>query len=955
MPIRKFLQSSILNRLKLATAMLVISFVLIAVVLLGTYLQVHDDIGQVVQTQLQQTVENSRASRVLAQFFARQSSLEMTAFGQTDYLQTEGAELQQLLQQLQQGVSGKELREALLPLQLTFAGYLQQYRSVNELVGRRHNLDEAINLALLFMEEILAEKMIEAASQGESTDYFERLTMQLFGYRARLSEITMLNLGNAHQRLRSNSFVDPPPLPAVLDTLRLRLRTLILSAAPLDRLARHLLSQIEYCQHLMLRYHQEMIYLGQQMSELNQVADQLLAEMGKVDQQSSVVAQQVSEGVAQKVQVAGLIVLSLLVALAIALGLAHRNLFRKHIQQPLETIRQRLLRFQGGDYRSPLPLDREDEWGQIEEAFNQVLAGQLKSWSALQESERRYRNIFENASEGIFQSSLQGRLLNINPAMANILGYDSAEEALAVYTDLSTQLYVQPGFRKQLVDRLRVKGSIRSVEVRMRRRNGEIFWASLNGHLIKDEQGNELLVEGTLEDISTRRAAEESLRQLQRHLQNIIDSMPSILIGIDVNCQVTLWNKQAEQLCEIPSFEAKGRPLQQVFSLLAADSYLPQVMETLSNREPQRLEKLISETQGRQRYFNLLIYPLATTEASGAVIHIDEVTERVKMDEMIVQSEKMLSVGGLAAGMAHEINNPLAVILQNAQVLGQRLSPSLDKNRRTAEALGFGLEQLDEYVGQRGIKQMLQSITESGQRAAKIVENMLSFSRKSSSSLIPQSLADLVEQALVLAASDYDLKHKFDFRNISIVRDFAQVPAVPCEASQIQQVILNLLKNAAYVLGLKAVNPQIVLRIFQQDQMICLQVEDNGPGIDLETRKRIFEPFYTTKEVGSGTGLGLSVAYFIITENHRGRLTVASDDGEGSCFTLELPLPSNAAEARRFEGRSRLARISVIEGLTGGIYGCYFLEGLLRNQNRRAGQGASTAGGPDQSSLSGDS
>jgi PAS domain S-box-containing protein len=604
------------------------------------------------------------------------------------------------------------------------------------------------------------------------------------------------------------------------------------------------------------------------------------------------VAQQVSEGVAQKVQVAGLFVLTLLFVLAVGLGVAHRNLFRKHIQQPLETIRQRLLRFQGGDYCSPLPLNREDEWGQIEEVFNNMLADRLKSWSALQESERRYRNIFENAGEGIFQSSLQGRLLNINPAMANILGYDSADEALVAYTDLSTQLYVQPGFREQLVDRLRVKGSVRSVEVRMRRRNGEIFWASLNGHLIKDEQGNERLIEGTLEDISTRRAAEESLRQLQRHLQNIIDSMPSILIGIDVNCQVTLWNKQAEQLCKIPAFEAKGRPLQQVFSLLAADSYLPQVMETLRNREPQRLEKLISVAQGRQRYLNLLIYPLATTEASGAVIHIDEVTEQVKMDEMIVQSEKMLSVGGLAAGMAHEINNPLAVILQNAQVLGQRLSPALDKNRRTAEALGFGIEQLDEYVGQRGIKQMLQSVTESGQRAAKIVENMLSFSRKSSSRLIPQSLADLVEQALVLAASDYDLKHKFDFRNISIVRDFAPVPAVPCEASQIQQVILNLLKNAAYALGLKAADPQIVLRIFQQEQMVCLQVEDNGPGIDVETRKRIFEPFYTTKEVGSGTGLGLSVAYFIITENHRGRLTAASDDGQGSCFTLELPLPS---------------------------------------------------------------
>jgi signal transduction histidine kinase len=283
------------------------------------------------------------------------------------------------------------------------------------------------------------------------------------------------------------------------------------------------------------------------------------------------------------------------------------------------------------------------------------------------------------------------------------------------------------------------------------------------------------------------------------------------------------------------------------------------------------------------------VFPLSTTEASGAVIHIEETTERVQIEELMVQSEKMLSVGGLAAGMAHEINNPLAAVLQNAQVLSQRLSPLLEKNRKIAQDAGINMEQLEVYIQQRGIAQILQGITLAGQRAARIVENMLSFSRKSTSRFLPRSLQDLLEQTMELAASDYDLKHNYDFRAIEIVREYQQVPDVPCEASQIQQVMLNLLKNSAHALkGMS--DPHITLRIFPENHGVCLQVEDNGAGMDESVRRRVFEPFYTTKVVGAGTGLGLSVSYFIISENHQGSMSVASEPGKGSCFTILLPL-----------------------------------------------------------------
>ena len=890
MPESKPRETSIRSRLRYSSMATIAVFVVISLLLIGSFVQVRDKINEVVGPQLSQTLEHSRISREMAQFLARQKLLATTFYGDDKFLVAEGHEQQQLLATLTGSLNNQALRTVLAQLEGSFAEYLLHCRDVNELIAWRNRQGEAIGQTLSYLESVITELITAKKARGADFSSLQQLMSLVPSLRLSMLEIAKLNAEDKHQRLLYVSHTDSPPRSAELLSFSQQLKVLLTAEAPIDSFARHLNDQVAFYQHLMKRYQQELIHLGKTSTALNQQAAAILSEMARLDEQSTIAAQQIGGQVEQTISTTGLIVLTLMGVLILLLWWLHYNLFRKHIRQPMTTIQNRLIGFREGDYTSPMPLDRFDEWGEIESVFNDMLADLVKSWSSLQESERRYREIFYNASEGIFQSSLDNGFLEINPAMANILGYDSADEAIAELTDLAKQLYLQPGFRAQLIEKLRVAGNVKNVEARLVRRSGEVFWASINAHLVRDEAGNESFIEGTLEDVSTRRAAEESLRQLQRYLQNIIDSMPSILIGIDINCQVTLWNKQAEQLCDLSALHAKGQSLSQVFKLFSADLYLPSVMETLRTREPQRLLKLLSDQQGQQRYFNLLIYPLTTTEASGAVIHIDEVSERVKIEEVMVQSEKMLSVGGLAAGMAHEINNPLAAILQNAQVLRQRLSPALDKNCRIAEELGFTIEQLTSYVAQRGIAQMLQSITDSGQKAAKIVENMLTFSRKSCSNFIPRSLAYLVEQALVLAASDYDMKHKFDFRSVAISRDFAVVPNLPCDASQIQQVIFNLLKNTAHALGEQSDKPQIHLRIFQQEQMLVLQVEDNGPGISADLCKRIFEPFYTTKEVGTGTGLGLSVAYFIVTENHQGQLSVESEVGSGSCFTLSLPL-----------------------------------------------------------------
>jgi signal transduction histidine kinase len=321
---------------------------------------------------------------------------------------------------------------------------------------------------------------------------------------------------------------------------------------------------------------------------------------------------------------------------------------------------------------------------------------------------------------------------------------------------------------------------------------------------------------------------------------------------------------------------------------------MEKVLTAVQNRQVRKDTKVPLQIGRVTRLSDITIYPLITNGVEGAVIRVDDITERVRIEEMIIQSEKMLSVGGLAAGMAHEINNPLAGILQNVQVLGNRMKVGLPKNEEVAEACGTTMQCIEKYGEKRGLLSMVDMIMDAGQRAAKIVENMLSFSRKDQGYFESYRLSELIDRTIELAGSDYDLKKKYDFRQIRIIREYDEnLPEVFCEQGKIQQVFLNLFKNAAHAMvsikdGLRT--PCLTIRTHQENQMVCVEVEDNGVGMDEETRKRVFEPFFTTKEVGSGTGLGLSISYFIVTEEHGGDMMVESSPDQGAKFIVRLPV-----------------------------------------------------------------
>jgi PAS domain S-box-containing protein len=420
--------------------------------------------------------------------------------------------------------------------------------------------------------------------------------------------------------------------------------------------------------------------------------------------------------------------------------------------------------------------------------------------------------------------------------------------------------------------------------------DGTIKHIHIIGHNVFSESGELITRIGTVVDITERKRAEAEINSLKNYLSNIINSMPSILVGMDSTRTVTQWNRQAEAFTGIPAGEAIGKPMADLLP-----DFAPWIMTMgtdMDEHRPSSMEKLLIEKEGEHRFYDLMLYPILVDAVEGSVLRIEDVTERARIQEIMVQTEKMMSIGGLAAGMAHEINNPLGIITQAAQNIERRISLELPANRKASEELGLNLEGIRAYFDKRQISDAIASIRTASSRAAKIVANMLQFSRRADTTMEFTSLAQIVDEALELAASDYDLKKKYDFRGIEIIKDYQDMPQVRIVSVEIEQVILNLLKNAAQAMTANPPDrrPSITFRLRCEDRYAVLEMEDNGPGMTEDTRRRVFEPFFTTKEPGVGTGLGLSVSYMIVTQNHKGLMDVQSTPDRGTLVAVRLPI-----------------------------------------------------------------
>jgi PAS domain S-box-containing protein len=503
-------------------------------------------------------------------------------------------------------------------------------------------------------------------------------------------------------------------------------------------------------------------------------------------------------------------------------------------------------------------------------------------------SESGYRMLVENSCDIIFSLSPSGEFTFVSPALRTLLGYDNSAIVSHHFREFLHPDDVEAC--EAAVSASFATGELAEHTYRILHADGSWRWQTSKGAPHQDESGTRTFI-GIARDISDLQRAAERLEEFKQSLTAILDTLPSIIVTVDRLGCVELVNRRFELLSGIVARDAHGLQLEVLLPQFR--DQLRQVAEVIDHRIPVTHELIQHRSATACRYYSLHIYPLTSEDSGMAVIRIEDISEHVRIEEIMLQTEKMSIVGGLAAGMAHEINNPLGAIMQNAQNIERRVSPDIAANLVIAAEVGVSLELVRAYLEKRGIFDFIGHIRTAGMRAAAIITDMLHFSRRGEARTETVDLATVLDETLKLAASDYDMKKRYDFRKIKLVREYApDLPPVSMIVSDVEQALLNILKNAAQAMAGsgQAEAAHILLQTALCNGMAVIRIVDNGPGMDEATRLRIFEPFFSTKPVGSGTGLGLSVAYAIITKGHHGLIEVQSRPGKGCCFSVMLPV-----------------------------------------------------------------
>ncbi len=516
-------------------------------------------------------------------------------------------------------------------------------------------------------------------------------------------------------------------------------------------------------------------------------------------------------------------------------------------------------------YLIEIPLENEDGT-RSKLSIYRDLTERKKREEMLRISEEGFKMLFENIPTGVFVSSKEGKFLDANQALLDMLGYEKQE---FLNIDIATDLYVRPEDRNTFREMMERDGHVIDYEVDFKRKDGSTIPILLTGHARYDAEGNVVGYEGLNVDLTQRKLMEKELQEAYDFMNQIIRSSPNSIMATDMTGNIMIWNRAAEETLGYSANEVIGKMnIRKIYP----DGMARKVMQMLRSTKygPEgRLRSYPMLWEGRDgeviegTLSAAMIYDAKGNEVASVGSFVD-LRERLEMEralrrtqEQLLQSEKLAAMGRLTSQVAHELNNPLYGIMNTLELLKTEVSPQSKR---------------------RKILEMAHSETI---RLSDMLRKMLSFSKPDQEERQPVDINSILDEILLL--------HEKQLRelDISIASDFAEgLGRVNASKNQLRQVFLNMVANARDAMPNGG---SLTVCTSDEAEMVKVEITDTGMGIPEENLSKIFDSFFTTKDEVKGVGLGLSVCYGFI-KDHGGDIKVQSQVGHGTTFTITLPV-----------------------------------------------------------------
>ncbi|HUK24296.1 MAG TPA: PAS domain S-box protein [Terriglobales bacterium] len=472
------------------------------------------------------------------------------------------------------------------------------------------------------------------------------------------------------------------------------------------------------------------------------------------------------------------------------------------------------------------------------------------------EKEKRFTELFENLQEGVYICTPEGKLMDANAALVRMLGHGSKDELLDLEpVALNPDPTQSPILGRSADDR----GGVRAREIQLRRKDGSLVTLLDTSGAVWDNEGRIIRYQGTLMDVTERRAMERALQRQEEFQRYLLESFPDMILVIDLQGRYSFVSSRIRDLLGYKPEYLLGKKPEEIKG--HSEEFLSLYREVSGGiKKFGTCEYAAQHRDGSWRTMRAVASPLfdAGGQASGVIVSVRDITVEKKLEQQVIQSERLAAMGQMIGGFAHELNNPLTSILGMTELL-----------------------QEDETT--QPVRKQLTTLQQQARRAAEIVQNLTYFSRPPAPGKTRIGLSELMQRTLAL--------HAYSLRKNNITVDFLPEPDlahVNGDPHQLMQVFLNLIMNAEQAMREVRDRGTLRIRLTNHQQHVSAIFQDDGPGIAPEILPHIFDPFYTTRRPGRSTGLGLSVCRAILRE-HGGNVEAASGPGGGAVFTITLP------------------------------------------------------------------